>query len=260
VITAKAKLDTAADGLANCLKAKVDIQAKIDKVEELRDAAKKGLDQCLQTKAQLKASLDECHTRRDSARGKLEECLNRKKDLKVKIEACHKKRDEARAKLTECLANKKALSAKIAQAKSKLGGKSSSLVQQEPEANASEESDALEDMEAALDVLKKANADADENAQQKIEIGNQIEAATAECQSASSDEQSVLNELKETSVEEAKQQVTTMQLQTKLQETYEGLKAIDRQADAARAESEAVGKIADQAGAALSSLLQRLTI
>merc|ERR1719265_1491945 len=125
VITAKAKLDKAADALQNCLQAKKDIQAKIDQVEKLSAKAKAALADCLTTKARLKTAVDECHKRRDSARQKLKECLDRKKELKVKIEACHKKRDEARAKLDQCLKAKKTLKEKIDKAKASLGKKSS---------------------------------------------------------------------------------------------------------------------------------------
>jgi len=258
VIHAKAKLDAAADALANCLQAKVDIQAKIDKVEELRAAAKRSLDQCLATKTKLKAAVDECHSRRDSARSKLQECLDRKKDLKIKIAACHEKRDEARKKLAECLKNKKMLAEKIAKAKASLAGKSS-LVEVASDHGAAE-GDALQDIEEALEALRKANADFDVNAQENIEIGNLIQSVLTEIENASGEEHSVLQQLKEASLLEIQNQVTLANLQTALQDTFEDLKAIDRQADAAKAESDAVGKIADQAGAALSSLLQSLTM
>jgi chromosome segregation ATPase len=253
VIHAKAELAKASSALKSCLQAKVDIQAKIDKVEELRDAATKSLDQCLQTKARLKAALDECHTRRDSAREKLQECLNRKKDLKVKINECHKKRDAARAKLAECLKHKKVLGEKIAKAKASLG--SSSLMEVDGSAV---ESDAEADLEEALQTLQGINDDFDDSAQEYISISNLIQHALSEIGNSSAEEQAVKKQLEDALALETSSQVLAAQLQSKLQSAYEDLKAIDRQSDAAAKASEAAGKIADQVTKGLSSLLSKL--
>jgi len=275
VVSAKAKLGAAAEALKNCLQAKKDIQKKIDAVEKMRDAAKQALDQCLATKAKLKQAVDECHMRRDSARKKLQECLDRKKDLKIKIAACHDKRDEARAKLAECLKNKKALAEKIQKAKAS-AAKRSSLIEaassQSPDANVenngnnngenNDENDddgmSLEDLEGMLAALKLANANFDENAQAYIEEGKLVQAALAEIQVTSGEEKAVMQQLKDAAKLETQNQIQVMKLQTALQDAYEDLKAIDRQSDSAKAQSEAVGGIADEVSSSLSALLQRL--
>jgi chromosome segregation ATPase len=272
VIHAKAKLALAAGALKACLEAKKDIQAKIDKVEELRAATQQSLDKCLETKAKLKSQLDECHHRRDSAREKLEECLARKKVLKVKIEECHAKRDEARKKLDQCLQHKKMLSEKIAKAKASLGALSLTEVEDGSTTNTTgffgswfgsststtAEGDAIADIEEALAVLKKLNAEYDENANANFEVGSLIQSALSELEETSGEEAEVMQKLRDAASLETHNQELVMQLQTKLQDAYDDLKAIDRQSDAASAESKAAGAAADQAGAALSSLLQKL--
>lgn len=249
VIRAKGKLETASGALANCLLAKKDIKAKMDKAEELRAVAQKSLDQCLETKAKLKTALNECHHRRDAAREKLEECLARKKVLKVKIAECHKKRDEARGKLAECLKAKKTLNEKIAAAKKKLG-----LVEVHNGWGASG------DLTEALEALKNANAAFDENAAENIQIEEMINDAFKSIEASSAEEAQVLQQLKETSLDEIKNQGMMTQLGTTLRDAYEDLKEIDAKTKAAEQEAEASVKEADTASAALGSLLQRLQL
>lgn len=249
VITAKAKLDTAAAALANCLQAKKDIQAKIDKVEELRDIARKGLEQCLATKARLKSSLDDCHHRRDSARQKLKECLDRKKDLKAKIAACHTKRDEARKKLAQCLQNKKILSSKIAKAKAGLA--KSSLLQVEDGSGTTE---LVDDLEEALTALHAANDNFDTLTQEDLDLGNLIEATLVEIKDSSGDHKQVQEALEAAELMEVKSQEDVMKLQTTLEDAYKALTGIDYKALEAQSELEAVGEMADQAMKILASV------
>lgn len=253
VIRAKAKLKTASGALANCLQAKKDIQAKMDKVEVLRAQAQKALDQCLETKANLKKSLDECHHRRDSAREKLTECLDRKKVLKVKIEECHGKRDEARKKLAECLKNKKVLNEKIAAAKAQLS--------KTPQARLLEIEHGWEqegDLGDALAALRAANEAFDENAELHIQNEDLIKNALESIQASSQEEAQVLEQLKAAKVAELEQGELQMKLQTTLRDAFEDLKRIQAEGDAIESESAATRKEADEAGAALTVLLQRL--
>jgi len=255
VIHAKGKLATAGVALKACLNAKKDIQAKIDKVEMLRAAAQKGLDMCLETKARLKKSLDECHHRRDSARMKLKECLDRKKVLTVKIAECHEKRDEARAKLAQCLKNKKILQEKIAKASASL--KRSSLMEVE-QGSEDAEAGAGDEVEDALAALQAFNDQSDSFADLEAEIGEDLHNALTVLQEAGGEEQSIINQLEEAALMEITDQEKVAQLQTKLQDAFDALKAIDRNAEAARAASAAAGKAADDAQKSLSSLLQQL--
>jgi len=232
VIHAKAKLSSAAVALKNCLEAKKDIQAKIDKVEVLRAAAQKSLDQCLATKAKLKTALNECHLRRDSAREKLQECLERKKVLKVKIAECHEKRDEARKKLAACLAANKTLSEKIAAAKSKLG-----LLEVDTASQNGWE--AAGDLQEALEALKAANAAFDADAVQHIEIEDAIKDALSSIQASGAEERQVLQQLREAQSAELVTEEIMAKLQTTIRDAYEDLKEMDAKADAAAAEADA---------------------
>merc|ERR1719379_157880 len=149
VVKAKAKLELTGVALMACLKAKKEIQAKIDQAMMLGKKAAAGLATCLKNKAMLKTKIKMCHERRDLAREKLQACLKRKKVLKVQIEKCHQKRDEARAKLEACLKRKKELKEKIAAAGGKTPQKRSSLMQEAADL----ETEAAE----ALDEMHKGN-------------------------------------------------------------------------------------------------------
>merc|ERR1719379_118030 len=77
VVKAKAKLELTGVALMACMKAKKEIQAKIDQAMMLGKKAEAGLATCLKNKAMLKTKINMCHERRDMAREKLKACLER---------------------------------------------------------------------------------------------------------------------------------------------------------------------------------------
>merc|ERR1719393_1074207 len=197
IIKTKQALVTTGAALDACLKAKKEIQGKIDAAMALGEEAQKGLARCLQNKAALKKKIKACHEKRDEAREKLKACLDRKKVLKEQIEACHTKRDEARKKLKECLSRKADLKSKIS--KLKAGGVMRSLSLEQLQ---QQESGILQDIQDALATLQDSDqalqdalatlsaADDDDKAQIEalIKAGADTDAASAAVQSTEEEE------------------------------------------------------------------------
>merc|ERR1719171_538854 len=149
VVKAKAKLELTGVALMACLKAKKEIQAKIDQAVMLGKKAEAGLATCLKNKAMLKTKIKMCHERRDEARAKLEACLKRKKELKEKIAAAGGKTPQKRRLLLQEERRRRELKEKIAAAGGKTPQKRSSLMQEAADL----ETEAAE----ALDEMHKGN-------------------------------------------------------------------------------------------------------
>merc|ERR1719171_190594 len=194
VVKAKAKLELTGVALMACLKAKKQIQAKIDQAMILGKKAEAGLATCLKNKAMLKTKIKMCHERRDMAREKLKACLERKKVLKVQIEKCHEKRDEARAKLEACLKRKKELKEKIAAAGGKTPQKRSSLMQEAADLE-TEAAEALDEMhkgnlelQSALEELTAASQEEASHVQEMCSQSDEADAALHECEAEDAEE------------------------------------------------------------------------
>merc|ERR1719353_377627 len=189
IIKTKQALAITQSALDACLKAKKEIQAKIDAALKLGQLAQEGLTRCLKNKEVLKNKIKMCHDKRDDARTKLKECLERKKVLKKQIEACHEKRDDARKKLAACLARKKELKDKIENLQAKglsVLHLSNNTLSQEAEA-------ALEILRQSDSLLQKALATlSDVTADEKVMIENLIKAG-AETDVAAAEEKSTDN-------------------------------------------------------------------
>merc|ERR1719393_929127 len=206
IIKTKQALVTTGTALDACLKAKKEIQAKIDAAMTMGQEAQEGLTRCLQNKAALKAKIKACHEKRDEAREKLKACLDRKVVLKKQIDACHAKRDEARKKLQDCLSRKAELKGKISKVKAemkareaemqpKFGSLSLEQLQQQESGILQDVQDALATLQDSDQALQDAlatlsEADDDDKAQIEalIKAGADTDEVSASVQSAEEEE------------------------------------------------------------------------